>query len=251
MSNNAHPSFYALDALRLATPGTAADPGSRLRSHLKDCTSCSAYLEGAGTSSPEARPPAWLANAVTAPAPPVRRSPHRHRRFWPLVPAFAAVAAASVVLLVGQRAESPSPSFSPLASSPHGRGADVREKGTPAVRVFVKRGAKVFDWDGLAPVRSNDRLRFEIHGAGKGFISVAARAWDGKPPTVIYEGALVSGPQLLPLSFQVDDDARADVVSVITSSRPIAAKLHTMVDEKRGAPGPWRQILVFKKEKPE
>jgi hypothetical protein len=234
-SSSLHPSFYALDGLRLTgMAGTdPADPAtSAARDHVRTCAACAGYI-----AAPAPPVPDWLGSASLAPA----RQAIRARPAWPrlvwLTASAMAVAAALLLL----------PRFS---HRPDDTGGAIREKGTPALQVFVKRDAKVFAWNLDDKLQPNDRLRFEVRGAGARYISVANRPADGGRPTILYSGEIGPGAQLLPLSFQVDADRSPDVVSVITAQRPIAPELHELADEALGRAELWRQILIFKKGPP-
>ena len=107
-----------------------------------------------------------------------------------------------------------------------------------------------------------DRLRVEVNGAGFGFVSVAGRSAGQTKPVVLYDGALGSGAQLLPVSFRVDAEGKQEILSVIFGRRPIPAELHARAQEPPDparkpasepdpkAPPTWRQILVLDKEIP-
>lgn len=238
MTTAPHPSFYVLDALLLGAGGGVDDV--TVAAHVRDCPRCAAYLAGAQA----AIVPAWLAGVVLAPAPAPARAqwwrPGRGRLwFWPLL---SAAAMASVAVLGVLNWRSAAPSLGDDLPAPPG---EVREKGAPALRVFIKRGARVFPWDGRGAIRADDKLRFEVHGAGAGFISVALRP-AGAAPVLLYEGQLAAGAQLLPLSFRVDEDGSEEIVSVIIDRAPVAAGLHAQAAETGGGPV-WRQILVFRK----
>jgi hypothetical protein len=254
---NHHPSFYFLDGLRLGVDHQGDQRAVAAQAHVRTCAVCAAYVRGssvagqdpgaqAAPSAAEVPVPAWLGQATLAP-PGARVAPVSisRRRLALLWPSFSALAVAAVLVFAWQRGWHLSP-----AQPGQEPAAGVREKGGPAVRVFVKRGAKVFAWDGRDPVQVDDRLRFEIHGASAGFISVASRPVDGRAPVVLYAGSLGAGVQLLPLSFRVDADGPAEVVSVITAGHPIAPDQHTQADEAFGGTDPWRQILIFTKGTP-
>jgi hypothetical protein len=254
MTAQPHLSFYALDRVRLGDP-----PSAEEQAHLQACETCAAHLRP--QDGPEAQPlPAWLAN-VQLPAPPAR--PARlsgWRLLWPGLTLATAVAAG----LIGVWAR-PAPQRQDSTG--------VREKGGPAVQVFVKRGERVFTWSGRA-VQPGDRLRVEVNGAGYGFVSVAGRSAAQNKPVVLYDGTLASGAQLLPLSFRVDAEGKQEILSVIFGRRPIPAELHVRAQEPldpggnakaepERTPGrsgkeprpeddaaTWRQILVLDKEIP-
>ena len=139
MKTGAHLSFYALDRVRLGEPATAEE-----HDHLATCASCGAHVRPAAGDSGSL--PAWLAEArLAAPGSGERRALRDRlrnrlkawRAFWPALTAgAAAVAVAAGLLLVWPRAmqEEPRPG--------------IREKGHPGVQVFVKRGERVFPWNG-------------------------------------------------------------------------------------------------------
>jgi hypothetical protein len=207
----AHPSYYALDGVRLGGP--VSPP---VAAHLAACAPCSAYLAS------EAGPaPSWLGRAsVPAPA-----RPRRRRWAWPAL----ALAAAVLVLVARPRPE------------------PIRDKGAPAVSVFVKRGEQVFLWDGERAVRPGDRLRLRVGGTTYRHVSVASLP-SGGAPAVLYQGALGDDPLFLPLSFRVDERGHQERLSVIFGRDPVPPGLHRA---ETGAPAEtWRQILTFDKESP-
>jgi hypothetical protein len=208
---NEHPSFYALDRLRLGHAGEAD------RDHARACAQCAAHLHLLAAPVPV---PPWLAGVQ-------RRAPRSRRVLWSALSA----AAAAAILLVALRP-----------------GRDqTREKGAPSIELFVKRGEEVFAWDGHRPVRAHDRLRLRVRGSGYGHVSVASLPAGAGPALVLYEGPLPGGAALLPLSFQVDDQGSAEHLSVILGRRPVPAALHAPPagDE---ADETWRQMLVIDKE---
>jgi hypothetical protein len=243
---SAHPSFYALDRLRLGEPAGAGE-----REHLAACLTCAAYLRDPASSLAA---PAWLDGVKLAPAaPPPRTStwawPWRRPGWRLLVPTLVAGAALAGAVLLLQPAR--------LHDAP----ADgIRAKGSPAVQLIIKRGERVFAWTGGA-VRPGDRLRMEINGAGFGYVSLAGRSPPEGKPVVLYDGALETGAHLLPISFRVDGEGKQEILSVIFGRRPIPAELHAQAQETGPETGKdtskqmredatWRQILVLDKENP-
>jgi hypothetical protein len=211
-----HPSFYALDRIRLGLPVSR-----EVEEHVAACAACAAHR-----AAPPPPAPAWLAGLPRDPA----RPPSRRRRL--LWPALAAVGVAAVLVLV-------------LRPRPAPEG--IREKGGPAVTVFVKRGERVFTWDVGSPVRPRDRLRLRVSGGGFHHLSVASLPAAG-PPAVLYDGPVGKGAELLPLSFRVDEDGREERLSVILGQEPIPPALH-------GSPSSdpdltWREVITFAKETP-
>jgi hypothetical protein len=234
-----HPSFLALDGLRLGLPHAAA------RAHLEACQACAVYVQGEGHGDFQADAPAgppWLARARLAP-PASARSAGWWKRPLLVWPAAVSALALTMALLV-PRLRAGAPADETLAA------AGTRQKGGPGLGVFIKRGESVFSWDGRAAVRPDDRLRFEVHPSGYRFVSVALRPADGAPPAVLYAGQLPPALSFLPTAFRVDDQGRQEVVSVILSNRPIPARLHVEAGEAPATEA-WRQILVFDKSVPD
>jgi hypothetical protein len=210
-----HPSFLALDGLRLGVPDAALD------AHLAGCARCRGYVQALGEAP---APPAWL-EGVPAPA---TRAPRR-----PWMALSLAFAAAAVLVVALPRAWRPPD-------------AGVREKGAPVLAVHLKRGAAVFVWDGRTPLREGDRVRLEVHGAAYRFVSVATAGAAGAGPAVMYAGPLAAqGATLLPMSFRVSGAGDEEVLDVLLAKAPIAAEAHA-----RPAPPEdgWRQRLVLPRE---
>jgi hypothetical protein len=209
-----HPSYYALDRLRAGLPGT--EP---VRAHVSSCASCAAHLQAVAPAAPP-----WLAGVTLRP---------RRRRVLLWSATATATAALGLVVAVGRPDQE----------------SAIREKGSPSVEVFIRRGEEVFAWDGHRPVRPRDRLRLRLRGNGYDFVSVASLPDGDAAPAVLYEGSLAPGPVLLPLSFQVDDQGSAERLSVILGRRPMPAQLHA--GRARVPEDGWRQIIALDKERPE
>jgi hypothetical protein len=239
-----HLSFLALDGIRLGRPQDAGE-----RAHLADCAACAGYLQPA---DPAGLPrPDWLSRASLAVGINDRSQSearfHRGRRPWIWLLALAPAAGAAALWLVAPR-PGPRPVETP-AAAPGAATLEqgTREKGTPAVRVFVKRDDRVFVWDGKRPVRPDDRLRLEVHRAGYRFVSVAGLPRSGLPPQILYQGPLDSGGPLLPISFRVDDRGTEEVLSVILGRAPVPERLHALAGPPDGEAQTWRQILLLEK----
>lgn len=218
-----HPSQYALDRAALGAPITPD-----LAEHLLGCPSCAAAASR--LRAREASPP-WLEGVrVGAPAP-------RRGRRWRWAIPLAAALAASVPLALRTGAGAPEPTL----------GA-TREKGVPAVVVYVKRGEVVTAWDGRAPLLPGDRLRIGVRAGPYAQLSVASLPSHGNP-TLLYAGPLAPrGETLLPVSFRVDADGSAEVLSVIASDAPVGLPAHTEPPGRSSDGRAWRARLELPKE---
>lgn len=219
-----HPSQYALDRAALGAP---VPP--EVAAHLARCAPCAATIEA--RRSPEAPVP-WLARVRLAAA------PRRRRRWWWLLPIPALAALAAAVPLVLRSAHVAAPG-----------GEATREKGTPIVTVYVKRGEAVTAWDGRTPLRAGDRLRVGVRGPGYAHLSVASLPSPGAP-VLLYAGPLApsGGETLLPLSFRVDGAGQAEVLSVIASGEPVGLGAHAEPPERVRQRGAWTVRLQLPKE---
>ena len=237
-----HLSFLALDGIRLGRARSTDE-----RAHLADCPDCSGYLRASEAAA--ALPlPAWLSRAAAgvhhdvAPGAVVTGQRWRRPR-WLWLLALAPAAGAAALWLVAPR-------LPPLGGQPApmvAPGEGTREKGTPAVRVFVQRDGRVFVWDGRQPVSPGDRLRLEVQRAGYRFVSVAGLPRSEQPPQLLYQGPLDPPGALLPISFRVDDRDSAEVVSVILGHAPVPERLHALAGPPDGEARTWRQILMLEK----
>jgi hypothetical protein len=219
-----HPSQYALDRAALGAP---VPP--EVAAHLARCAPCASAIAARRAADP---PPPWLESVRLAPA---RAS--RRRWGWLLpIPALAALAVAVPLAFRGD----PAP----------GRGGDgAREKGAPAVTVYVKRGEQVAAWDGRTPIRPGDRLRVGVRGAGYAHLSVASLSAAPGEPALLYAGPLApTGETLLPLAFRVDGRGRAEVLSVIASEEPVGLSAHGEPPDRARARGTWSVRLSIAKE---
>lgn len=221
-----HPSPYALDRVALGAP-----PPAGVAAHLSACARCASELEvRRGAEGPS---PPWLAAVRASPAP-------RPRRRWAWLLPVPALAVVGIVLAVALR---------PAQVAQVAPGADAtREKGGPAVTVYVKRGDAVSAWDGRSPVRPGDRLRVGVRVAGYAHLSVASLPSPGAP-ALLYSGpAAPGGETLLPLSFRVDAAGPAEVLSVIASGEPIALSAHAEPPERVRERGAFAVRLQLPKE---
>jgi hypothetical protein len=227
--NGGHPSFYALDRARFGLSAPQA-----LQRHVRGCARCAAYVAGAGH---HADVPDWARAGAAG------LGDRSARRPW------GGRLALGLGLLLPLAAAGGALWLRPGAAPPvEPDGLAVTAKGSPAVRVHVKRGLDVFTWDGAAPVRPGDRLQLELKGGdGHAHYSVAALV-EGGPPVVLSAGPLGTAALLLPVSFGVDEAGGEEVLSVILADRPIGASAHRAAEVPQAEAGRWRQILVLRKE---
>jgi hypothetical protein len=233
-----HLSYLVLDGIRLGRPRSADE-----QAHLAACPDCAGHLQ-ADVDAAALPVPAWVSRArVHQEA--AGTALLRRRRPWVWLLALAPAAAAASLWLVMAR---PAPQASDTHPAPAvAPGEGTREKGTPAVRVFVKRDGRVFVWDGKQAVRAGDRLRLEVQRAGYRFVSVAGLPRSEQPPQLLYQGPLDAAGALLPLSFRVDDRGHEEVLSVILGSAPVPERLHALAGPPDGEAETWRQILMLEK----
>jgi hypothetical protein len=224
MAMSGHPSQYALDRAALGAP-IEAD----VAAHLARCGACSATVEARRRG---AEPPPWVSALAIGPPPPARKP---RRRWLVPVPALAAAVLLAALVLRGEHAALP--------------GGATREKGAPRVTLYVKRGDKVSAWDGRASVRSGDRLRLAVRGAGYAHVSVASLPSPEGEPVLLYGGPLSPGDETLaPLSFRVDERGGAEILSVVVSARPVGLDAHAESPEHVRARGDWSTRLHIPKE---
>ncbi len=173
-----HPSFLQLD--RLAS-GLADAETSR---HARACSACSAHL---ARVAPLPSTPEW-ARAL----PPVRGPWWRRllagRAKWLPAAACGLALAGAVAVVALPRAE-------PVVSA----------KGSPSVAVYVKRGGRVFLWDGRAPLRAGDAVQLKVQPESFAQLVVAEVGEPGGDMETLYSSEM---PQhqatLLPQSFTLD-----------------------------------------------
>jgi hypothetical protein len=222
---NAHPSQYTLD--RAALGASVAPPDA---AHLSACARCAAVVASRRAAPPR---PAWLDDVRLPPAAPRPRLPWLR---WVALLPVATAAVAALVLLPGDRRP---------VDGPEG----IRAKGTPSVAVYLKRADAVVAWDGRAPLRTGDRIRLGVRGAGYGYVSVASIPPAPAQPGVLYSGALSpEGETLLPIGFRVDDRGETEQLSVVLAAKPVGEEEH------RTLPGPdriratWTTRITLPKE---
>jgi hypothetical protein len=229
MRQSQHPSHLELDRLLLGQPSAPVED------HVAACASCRSYVEEQRQELPI---PPWL-RLVGAPR--LEKASwfarRRARLLLVVAPAMAAVALLVIVLL-------------PLRTSPDA----IVEKGGPMVSAFIKRGERVWLWDGRSPIRPGDLLRLEVASGGYRFISVASLTDEGTLSEVLFAGpARRIGTTPLPLSWRVDPAGTAERLSVVLANHSLDAAEHEKLlsqpaTEPRDA---FRTQLTFPKtEKP-
>ncbi|NRD61977.1 hypothetical protein HRD49_09430 [Corallococcus exiguus] len=195
-----HPSFIELDRAALGSPSPS------LAQHLKTCAECGAYLERVTRPEPV---PAWARALGTEPLRATRRLEWMR---WGL-PLLATAALGCLVLLF----------------VPRTRGAEETEyqgpKGAPSVAVHIKRGDRVFLWDGRTPLAPEDRIRLQVSSGAHRYVTVAARAPEGPAGwTVLFEGPLSSERDTaLPTSWRVDGAGGEETLRILFSGEPLSA----------------------------
>lgn len=199
-----HPSRLALDrhALGDASPDVAA--------HAVGCSQCQAHLAAVTPALPL---PGWV-KALEQP-----------RRAW-FGPRLLALAAAAASVAVGVVV---------LPRAQRDEGAAVRAKGLPSVRMWVKRGAQVFAWEGAA-VRPGDALRLEVATAGFAWLTVAS-----PQAGVLFAAdvAAATGPTLTP-TWAVDAAGGEEHLTVILSRAPLSDEA-----ARHAVPGQSQELVVL------
>jgi hypothetical protein len=225
MTQSEHPSFLELDRLAL---GAAAGPSTR--SHVTECAACREHIARVQSS---AEVPAWaarLARKESASAPVSR---------WRWIGGGGlALAAATAILLFIARAQDADPEFTSV-------------KGTPSVAVHVKRGDRVFLWDGQSPVWPDDRLRLQVSPDGFRYISVFSASASGDPAEaeLLYEAMLPpsSASVLLPKAWQVDAAAGPETLVVVLSDRRVPISALRSDPGAMARQGAWMTTLTLQK----
>jgi hypothetical protein len=211
MTAERHPSFLALDSHAV---GARWDPA--VAQHVDRCRRCAAHVVRirAGATPPER---SWQARVSTRPV--VRR------RAWTL-PVAAALAALLVLLAVRDSRDATRPRRHDRATA-----ATTAKGAGTALGLFVRRGARVFPWDGRAALRAGDRVRLQISGSPGAAVAVhldeeprgtgpgGATARD-----LLYRGVLEpDGQTLLPVAWEIDRLSSRVTLRVTISATPATA----------------------------
>lgn len=260
-----HPSYLELDRhhLRGSPPESAA-----LREHLRSCARCTAYLSSLRTASPQAAPD-WLRGLAgsdalapqprPAPARPPSLSARRQSRWHGAMRILKGARAARVALVSLSAAAA---LLFYLRSRPFDRQLEVndrqtlREKGAPAVAVYLKRAERVWQWDGSSSVRPGDLLRLKIIASGYEHVVVGAPAPAPQHLRLLYSGKLERGETFLPTSWEIDAQPGPEQLYVFLSRQPMTTfdLLHPTEKSAGGAEtggAVWQKHLLLRKSERE
>lgn len=199
-----HPSFLELDRLALDAPTSPAT-----REHVAGCAVCQEHLASLSPPRDLSELPAIRRRVRARPA---------ARLLW-AAPALAA--AAAVALFVLSR---PPGRVDTEIRGPAAEDGFTTVKGSAAVLLHVKRGERVFVWDGAEPVVPGDKLRLEVAADGFTHVTVLAepRGERGAEPAVLYSASIDPGrPVALPKAWEVDDAPGEESLVVLLSSAPL------------------------------
>lgn len=121
----------------------------------------------------------------------------------------------------------------------------VGAKGAPGIGVYVKRGARVFAWNGTEAIRAGDLLRLGVAAGNYRFIAVCSRSREGL--ITLYRGEL-RGNGELPVAWAVDDAGDAERLIVVLSDRPLSDhEVRAEAAAPRGSSAVWSRELVLPK----
>jgi len=242
LADEPHPSFLELDRLALDAPASPAT-----RAHVAACPVCQQHLASLApprdlTELPAIRRRVRAASTTTTTT--------KNRLRW-AAPALAA--AAAVALFVMAR---PPARVEPEASVPPQQEGFTTVKGGASVLLHIKRGERVFVWDGAEPVMPGDKLRLEV--AADGFTHVAVLAEPaqggarGAAPAVLYSAPIdPAQPVALPKAWEVDDTPGDESLIVVLSTSPLEGD--AALEAARGGATPrddddrWTRRLVLPK----
>jgi hypothetical protein len=190
-----HPSFLALDR-------HAVRPldGSTVGEHVERCPACRSHVERVRSSGPV---PDWARDLSRAPA--------RASLRWSWLAAAAALAAG--VLVIALR-----------PARPHDP-ESTTVRGSAAVGVYVRRGSRVFLWDGRQPVVAGDRIRLKVIPEGFAYVTVLTRETSGgeRRLRVLFAAEVDPGREsVLPAAWQIDAAPGPETLIVSLSQGPLA-----------------------------
>lgn len=209
-----HPSYLQLD--RMAA-GLAVDPV--VRDHVAMCAECEAYLRT--LQAPESHPD-WLPKVEQTSSEPNERggasrsgsrSARRRGRHWAnraFIAAIAATAATAAITTFDSRR---------LASGPEPSADFSTIRGEPSVGLYVKRGPRVFMWDGRATIHPGDQLRLKVVPEGFGHLAVLIPSGPTKGLSLVYAAAISPDEShLLPTAWRVNDEGIDEQLVIVLST---------------------------------
>lgn len=207
---NPHLSSEELDLLELGA--LSKDEAARAQAHLAGCAQCARQQESLSADAAQFRQfvqPRTQAR-VTA-----RVAPRRFVLRWPALAASAL--AASLAVVVAVRLSGPGP------ADPY-----VAVRGEPVVRVIAARGSGQRVVEPGETLRAADRLRFEVDGAGAGYVLILSR--DGEGAWSVYapfggaaSAPLQSGTQRLPGAIELDATRGTEHLVAVFSDEALRA----------------------------
>lgn len=234
MNSNEHFSFFKLD--QAIASGTISP---ELQAHLNTCDRCRLHF---GSCAPNRAPlPAWAQALAASPSPKpsggvfesLVRWAHKFR--YPLMVAAPAVL---VILFLSRDV--------PNVARDHTSYVGVKAAG-PAIWTYVRRSDKTFLWDGASPLVPGDRVRLKLDAASFNYVAALSRAGDG-PWVVLWSGKAEAGsPLLLPVAWQIDEEAGPERLLVVMSTEPLAGQELAHAEASSNDKGRWSKELILPK----
>lgn len=123
-------------------------------------------------------------------------------------------------------------------------------RGAPSVGLYIKRGARVFLWDGRQPVAAGDRLRLKVVPEGFTHVGVFATAASSSEQARLLFASEIAPEEetLLPRAWEVDDTSGAETLVVVLGRRPVSKKDLTWLGQNRQHPSElWIRTLHLRK----
>ena len=199
-----HPSFLVLDRYRLGEV-----PSDDVQRHIESCPDCQEYIGRIRRSLPI---PDWAREVMGS-------QPRRRLSFaWVggVTAVLVLVGIGFILLPTHQTNEAPrntqsAPGFTTV-------------RGSASVGLYIKRGQKVFLWDGERPVHPGDRLRLKVVGGEYSHISVFLVASGGADEHLerLYSGRLDETDEgLLPRAWRVDAAPNDEVLVIALGEGPL------------------------------
>jgi hypothetical protein len=220
-----HPSYFALDRLALGVPDAETSE------HVATCARCAAYIA-----------------SITPLEAPMPLSMHRRKRTPRAVIAVSVLVpllAAAAIFLVLRASQAPAP----IAMNDAPRDPYIGTRGTPAIGLYVRRGASIALWDGAARFAAGDTIRIKV--IPEGFDTVHVYALEQGRPTELYDGPLVpddAGETLLPSAWQLDADSGSETIVVVLSRGPFRTPTNDVLTRDRDGETLWVRRFVLEKE---